>query len=879
MKNLRRFAKALFLVTFLLVSVGAAYGSWQDYDKPAMGEYLFYNGSTSTQPDLVLQKFIVPQSIMNELVNLPDFSQKKLSSGDAADVDTYNLPDIYKWVTRHDEHLEYLKDLMNTSTGKTRMNMKLLGEYPLGYPMALCVFTKPGSGTPPPLEPDEVRALNKPIVWLQGPIHGGEQDAYGGLQYVMWKLASGQWDHYLDKVSIVVFPRINTDGARNMTRGSTIRSDKVIHYAKASDKPASSKFMNHQIATNIDMNRDNLWFDMQSLRALHTAWNSYAPELAADHHQMGMTHNFGDNGFIASDDAAGNPVMMNGRVALLVSRDAAGKPILDANGNLINLNTEKAVTYYKTTDITTQHGDHLNNPLVLREYFIDKMEPFIKSFLSSKGVGHDLYVVGASGFRGGGASLNPDAYAPYYPDGTTPDGTGVKWNGYLEGAEFDPVHMFNAIPLKPCLSILIESASSTSSAIRYPKRVFSQLTTAEALIKYGADHADEVRKLIADVRSDIATRGKTYDPTDMVVNTMWYRSTPTLRSFPSYNASGDLVDLKINLYNTRNGVPIIQRVRPVAYILKKNATNTDVVKRLTFNGATVEVLDEDALIEVEAYRNLREAPWHHPVTNLIMTGTPDVEGSYSDRSKYLYDPKLVPWTPPMMAVSDGVTKEKIQFHKGDYVIYMDTYAARIIATSIEADAERSFTRWSMAHKKYADPSAEICVPYRYMDNARLNTSQAFVILPEALNAFIADIDFLSGPALDTLNTETAFGGGTVKFAEDLSIETDTGIVSFKFPRALIEQGFDGSSWFLFDWSQNAWVKQDADYRASTQSQGLTIAPTYISDQGLVRIAAVGEGVTPPKDGGGSSGCNAITGAFLLVLLIPLTCRYRNGYRS
>jgi hypothetical protein len=276
----------LGVFTFTGIAISNIEWTWMEYDKPIVGHYMWRNGSAMA--DRYTQHSQVTAEVWERMKVLPTFSANKLPGLDGRPMWTttsgdweFNQANINKFVPTNKEYRAFWRDLANTPTGKQRMVIKELGEFPVGYPLALLIFTKTADNKPLS-EPEELRALGKPIVWLQGPIHGGEQDAGDGVSWEAYSLAMGEWDHYLEKVSIILMPRINQDGAMMMTRGSNIRDDKVI-WTSPSGNSAGSSIWN--VYTNIDMNRDNLWFDMPSLRAIHTAFNAYFPEVAADHHQ------------------------------------------------------------------------------------------------------------------------------------------------------------------------------------------------------------------------------------------------------------------------------------------------------------------------------------------------------------------------------------------------------------------------------------------------------------------------------------------------------------------------------------------------------------------------------------------------------------------
>jgi Synergist-CTERM protein sorting domain-containing protein len=863
--------------------------NWMEYDKPTVGHYMFQNGG-SARADIYTQHFQITEEIWNKLKILPSFSEKKLpgrgarpqwsvTSGDWE----YNQANVIKFVATNQELRAFWRDLANTSTGKQRMAIKELGEFPVGFPLALLIFTKT-SNNKPVTEPEELRALGKPIVWLQGPIHGGEQDAGDGVAWEAYSLAMGDWDHYLDKVSIILCPRINQDGAMMMTRGSNIRDDKAI-WRSPSGSSAGNNIWN--VVTNIDMNRDNLWFDMPSLRAVHTAFNAYFPEVAGDHHTWGDSRNY-FGGFVEDTSLPS----IDGRPQLLVSRDAAGKPILAANGSLINLapaQPEQATlgvgggtNLYTTWEIGIQHGDHLNNPRDFQNYWIDKMEPYVMKFMKDRGVGSHHYIDGVIG------ALDPTRFGPYhtgtlsdnpahtYNEGNIPDGTGIPGGGN-EGAMFDPAHMFNALPLKPCLSALLESRSS--GLIDYPKRVYSSYTAGESMIAFTAENATEVKNFVAEVRNKISERGKKVytgtdaDPEDTVYNLMkMVKRTVTSEDWVTND--GSKISLPTAFWNTREPEPQVYRVRPTAYILPYSEMSVEISKRLIFNGAQVEVLNVATTMEVEVFAT--PAPMaskrYHDNSRRIVIAPSD---SDRNNTSYIRDPKLVQWSPNFWIQDqpNTLTTQTVTVPKGSFVVYMSQPTARMIATVMEADAERSYTRWSLAREIQALDTRGVCVPYRYMKEQRLDTKPLFMAWPQALGAGMMEVEPLSGVALEELAASSTFSNKKILVAETLYAKIDSPVkMGFSFlSREELRKGMPDANFYFWNYNTDKYevVKRNADGTVYVGEEYWGPHGDY-GIQPIMFVATTGGGLINDLKSGG--GCNAGYALYALLLLVPVLRR-------
>ena len=882
-RNIKLLLAMCLLVVFAFtgLAVSDPMWSWMDHDKPVVGHYMFRN--SAVRADRFNQHFQVTEAWWNRMKVLPTFSEKKMpglngrpqwtvASGDWE----FNQANVNKFVPTNQEYRAYWRDLANTATGKQRMAIKELGEFPVGYPLALLIFTKTANNQPIS-EPEELHALGKPIVWLQGPIHGGEQDAACGVSWEAYSLAMGEWDHYLEKVSVILLPRINQDGAVMMTRGSNIRDDKVIWNAPTGNSAGTSIW---NVAVNIDMNRDNLWFDMPSLRAVHTAFNSYFPEVAIDHHQWGETRNY--YGGFHEDTSLPK---IDGRPQLLVSRDAANKPILTSSSALINIasaDSEAATmgltggnNLYTTWSIGLQHGDHLNNPRDFQDYWITKMEPYVMKFLKDRNVGSHHYIDGVIG------AMRPDRFGPYYTglldanDNNIPDGTGIP-SGGNEGAMFDPAHMFNALPLKPCLSALVESRSSGS--ITYPFRVFAQYSAGEAMIAYTAEHADEVKKVVADMRNKIAERGKKVytgndaDPEDSVYNLMKMVNR-TVTNEDWITEDGSKVSLPTAFWNTRGADPQVYRTRPTAYILPSDVEiNFDIAKRLIFNGAQVEVLNEAVSVDVEAFDTptAMASKRYHDGARRIVIAPSDAQMT---NTSLIRDPKLAQWSPNFWVQDQPNTLavKTVTVPKGSFVVYMSQPTARMIASVMEADAERSYTRWSMARQIQAGDARGVCVPYRYMKEARFNTTPLFMAWPQALGAGMMEVEPLSGAALDNVAALGVFKNQKILVAETLYAKIDGPVkMGFSFlSREELKKEMPNAHFYFWNYNTGEYdlVKRNDDGTVFINDEYFGPHGDY-GIQPIRFVASKGSA----NLGGSGGGCSAGYAIFALLLLVPFARR-------
>ena len=149
-----------------------------------------------------------------------------------------------------------------------RDNMYLFfnaGHTTRGLVMPLAVFTTTDiKGLPLEEAAAAVRANGKPTIYLHAHIHGNEPSAGDGALAMVAELDGKYGKQVLPYVNVIILPRVNGDGAKAWTRGT-------------------SRFP--------DMNRDNLLVDNPEIKAAHHIYNLFLPEIVMDMHEYGAWRN------------------------------------------------------------------------------------------------------------------------------------------------------------------------------------------------------------------------------------------------------------------------------------------------------------------------------------------------------------------------------------------------------------------------------------------------------------------------------------------------------------------------------------------------------------------------------------------------------------
>lgn len=120
------------------------------------------------------------------------------------------------------------------------------------------VFTAEGAS-----DPAAIKALDRPIVWLVGQQHGNEPAGGEAMLALASALADGELRPLLDRVTVVIVPRANPDGAAAFVRGS---------------------------ANGFDLNRDHLLLTLPETRGLHAKMAELPPDVVIDAHEFSVAN-------------------------------------------------------------------------------------------------------------------------------------------------------------------------------------------------------------------------------------------------------------------------------------------------------------------------------------------------------------------------------------------------------------------------------------------------------------------------------------------------------------------------------------------------------------------------------------------------------------
>ncbi|UOQ45546.1 M14 family metallopeptidase [Halobacillus salinarum] len=199
---------------------------------------------------------------------------KKLYPEPDVDFDTPAFEKEGKAFTTQEEMLSFVKKLDESSD---LLHVKMIGESIEGRELPALFFSKDDKKHH--RFSKHHRYSKKPTVWLQGQIHGNEPAGGEGVLAMADKLSGEYGEKVLDKVNVIIVPRVNPDGAQAFERTT---------------------------ANGLDANRDHIKFELPEIQAIHDLYNKYNPEVTIDAHEYSVGNDtfsdLGEEGYLKYHD-------------------------------------------------------------------------------------------------------------------------------------------------------------------------------------------------------------------------------------------------------------------------------------------------------------------------------------------------------------------------------------------------------------------------------------------------------------------------------------------------------------------------------------------------------------------------------------------------
>ena len=494
--------------------------------------------------------------------------------------------------------------------------------------LAFAVFSKEGV-----FEPEDVKALKRPVVWLQGEIHGDESSGSESMQVTAYRLTQGDLRHILDKVVVIMLPRANPEGAWRWTRGNN-------GAVPTGGNPSQ------------DPNRDNIWFESILQRAVHKTMNAYAPHVVLDQHEMGLYK---------------------------------GDEYAYVNGGAVK--TGNTLDYVFDVSILNAPHPALNRKIAV-DIGHDLLEANWRRDLDAKKVRWTVYEAFSGTKNVDGMVLSSDMQ-------TMVPGYRVLKSWRLE-ADGDPRMVDPSYGLKGAASFLTE-VPSPKPRVMMNSRTFGHNVFVESLLNTVYENADKVRNTVEEGRQETADLGKTVEEEDKLtlgyMNAPGYNNPENCtESYTEYyivhsadadgDGSPDIVEISNDVkvgrmmwdpYKTgdkagqpRFGyVPASVITRPYAYLFEAEPETID---RLVCTGVKLHRLTSDVTLDVTAF-------------DVKKVEVVTINGRPISSTSLLCDAGSQPFG--FNVSGDIYEKHGVQFKKGTYVMFMAQPIAPYGALSLD----------------------------------------------------------------------------------------------------------------------------------------------------------------------------------------------------
>ena len=172
----------------------------------------------------------------------------------------------YRETSTYEDVLAFLDTLQARGA---KMARGTIGTTSQGRAIPYVVASRPLVSTPA-----EAKALHRPIVYVQGNIHGGEVEGKEALQMMLRDLLLSPEPNVLDSIVLIAVPIYNADGneawgPQERNRGSQQGPERIGQRANAQ---------------GLDLNRDYIKAEAPETRASLAMFNAWNPDLFVDLH-------------------------------------------------------------------------------------------------------------------------------------------------------------------------------------------------------------------------------------------------------------------------------------------------------------------------------------------------------------------------------------------------------------------------------------------------------------------------------------------------------------------------------------------------------------------------------------------------------------------
>lgn len=166
-------------------------------------------------------------------------------------------------------HADVVAFLDTLRTLSKDIHVTTVGRSPAGRDLPMVIASRPLVRTPA-----EAKRLNRPIVFLQGNIHGGEVEGKEALLAALRDLTRDRYLNVLDSLVLLVVPLYNADG--NDSLGPQERNRRSQHGPALIGQRANGQ--------GLDLNRDYIKAEAPETRASLDVFRAWEPDVFVDLH-------------------------------------------------------------------------------------------------------------------------------------------------------------------------------------------------------------------------------------------------------------------------------------------------------------------------------------------------------------------------------------------------------------------------------------------------------------------------------------------------------------------------------------------------------------------------------------------------------------------
>jgi hypothetical protein len=176
----------------------------------------------------------------------------------------------FEKTSTHADVMAFLDAIRNKSP---YIQVSTLGKSPAGKDIPLVILSKPAVQNAA-----EAKASGKPVIYVQGNIHGGEVEGKEVAMMLMRDILLGNQSSLLDHQIILFVPMYNTDGNDKMAKG-----------LRPSQENSPLETGERENGQGLDLNRDGIKAEAPETRALLSMINTWDPQLSVDLHTTNGT--------------------------------------------------------------------------------------------------------------------------------------------------------------------------------------------------------------------------------------------------------------------------------------------------------------------------------------------------------------------------------------------------------------------------------------------------------------------------------------------------------------------------------------------------------------------------------------------------------------